>query len=164
MLTAHYDSLFSAGMLDMASGVVGMLDVALAMKNTPTQNKVRFGFFGGEEFGLLGSQYYVANLTSADKNRIGFILDPTAIATKNFIVQVGDITRNNPGNLLPPSAVSASLKGISLLRQYFASLNIPTVGGPSTPVSPSRTNCGTDGCGIASALGLPVSYIYRGLS
>ena len=46
-------------MLDNASGSATILDIAQQLKNTNTRNKLRFIWFGGEELGLLGSDYYV---------------------------------------------------------------------------------------------------------
>jgi hypothetical protein len=53
-------------MLDNASGSVTILDIAQLMKNVNPTNHLRFIWFGGEEIGLLGSQYYVGNLSSTD--------------------------------------------------------------------------------------------------
>ena len=52
-------------MLDNASGSATILDVAQKMKNVEPRNKLRFIWFGGEELGLLGSAYYVNNLSSS---------------------------------------------------------------------------------------------------
>ena len=49
-------------MLDNASGSATILDIAQQLKNTNTRNKLRFIWFGGEELGLLGSDYYVNTL------------------------------------------------------------------------------------------------------
>src|SRR3954449_8715352 len=71
VLDAHLDAIYGAGMLDNASGSVTILDIAQKMKNVNPANKLRFIWFGGEELGLLGSNYYVNNLTSPQLNRIG---------------------------------------------------------------------------------------------
>ena len=63
VVDAHLDAIYGAGMLDNASGSATILDIAQKMKNVNPLNKLRFIWFGGEELGLLGSTYYVNNLT-----------------------------------------------------------------------------------------------------
>ncbi|TCO48287.1 peptidase M28-like protein [Kribbella antiqua] len=49
----------------------GVLETALAYAasgQTP-RNRLRFGFWGAEELGLLGSKYYVNNLPTASARR-----------------------------------------------------------------------------------------------
>ena len=46
------------------SGSATILDIAQMMKNVNPLNKLRFIWFGGEELGLLGSTYYVNNLSA----------------------------------------------------------------------------------------------------
>ena len=59
-------------MLDNASGSATILDIAEQMQNVNPRNKLRFIWFGGEELGLLGSEYYVNNLSSnrAESHRL----------------------------------------------------------------------------------------------
>lgn len=64
VVDAHLDAIYGAGMLDNASGSATILDIAQQMKNVNPLNKLRFIWFGGEELGLLGSSYYVNNLSS----------------------------------------------------------------------------------------------------
>ena len=65
MVDAHLDAIYGAGMLDNASGSATILNVAEQMRNVQPKNKLRFIWFGGEELGLLGSDYYVHNLSLA---------------------------------------------------------------------------------------------------
>ncbi len=58
------DSLIHNGADDNASGVAGMLEIARQLKASEAkQNNYLFIAFSGEEFGLFGSKYYVANPT-----------------------------------------------------------------------------------------------------
>src|SRR4029453_14175969 len=77
---APLDAIYGAGMLDNASGSVTILDIAQQMKNVNPLNKLRFIWFGGEELGLLGSSYYVNNLSSNDLSHIGYDLDADVTA------------------------------------------------------------------------------------
>jgi hypothetical protein len=75
VLAAHYDHLgigppdadgdsIYNGFSDNAAGVAVLLAVARAFRQTPAaalRHSVLFAFFGGEEMGLLGSDFYVAN-------------------------------------------------------------------------------------------------------
>src|SRR5207245_8422826 len=66
VVDAHLDAIYGEGMLDNASGSATILDIAQLMKNVNPVNRLRFIWFGGEELGLLGSEYYVNNLSSSD--------------------------------------------------------------------------------------------------
>jgi hypothetical protein len=90
VVDAHLDAIYGAGMLDNASGSATILDIAQMMKNVNPLNKLRFIWFGGEELGLLGSAYYVNNLTSTEASHIGYDLDADVTATPNYVVGVLD--------------------------------------------------------------------------
>jgi len=77
-------------MLDNASGSATILDIAQMMKNVNPLNKVRFIWFGGEELGLLGSSFYVNNLSPTDLGKISYDLDADVTSTPNYIVGVLD--------------------------------------------------------------------------
>ncbi|WP_435193073.1 M28 family metallopeptidase [Nonomuraea sp. bgisy094] len=91
MAGAHLDSVQPGpGINDNGSGTGGVLEVALQMARHKTANKVRFGFWGGEEFGLLGSNHYVANLTEQEKAKIALYLNFDMIASPNYTYEVYD--------------------------------------------------------------------------
>jgi hypothetical protein len=116
VVDAHLDAIFGAGMLDNASGSAAILDIAQKMKNVPTQNKLRFIWFGGEELGLLGSTYYVNNLTPSEYSDIGYDLDADVFGTPNYIIGILDpaapdffgrtVSTTFPANVYEPSKVS----------------------------------------------------------
>jgi Zn-dependent M28 family amino/carboxypeptidase len=70
MSGSHLDSVSSGpGINDNGSGSAGVLETALAYAasgQTP-KNRLRFGFWGAEELGLLGSKYYVNNLPAGTR-------------------------------------------------------------------------------------------------
>ena len=78
VVDAHLDAIYGAGMLDNASGSATILDIAQKMKNVNPMNKLRFIWFGGEELGLLGSTYYVNNLTSTERVTSATTSTPTS--------------------------------------------------------------------------------------
>lgn len=116
VVDAHLDAIYGAGMLDNASGSATILDIAQKMKNVNPTNKLRFIWFGGEELGLLGSHYYVNNLSSSELNRISYDLDADVLATPNYSVGILDpagpdlfgrtVTEQFPNRVYKPSQVS----------------------------------------------------------
>ncbi|WP_433062218.1 M28 family peptidase [Dactylosporangium sp. CS-033363] len=93
MLGAHLDSVTAGpGINDDGSGTAFQLELAeqLAKAGTPPRNKIRFLWFGGEEDGLVGSQYYAAHLSDREVARIDMMLDTDMIASPNFARLVYD--------------------------------------------------------------------------
>jgi aminopeptidase YwaD len=82
ILGAHYDSVVGApGANDNASGVGLMLELARVYKGYNTDKEIKFIAFGSEERGLLGSRYYVDQLTQAEKDKIEAVFVPDMVAT-----------------------------------------------------------------------------------
>ena len=93
VLGAHADSVFAGpGINDDGSGTIGILETAIALSQYSTNNAVRFCFWSGEEFGLLGSTHYVETLndTAADLAKIRLYLNFDMIASPNFIYATFD--------------------------------------------------------------------------
>jgi Zn-dependent M28 family amino/carboxypeptidase len=93
LLGAHLDSVPAGpGINDDGSGTAFQLELAeqLAKPGTPPRNKIRFLWFGGEEDGLVGSQYYAAHMSDADVARADMMLDTDMIASPNFARLVYD--------------------------------------------------------------------------
>lgn len=62
MVGAHLDSVEAGpGIQDNGSGSASILEIAKNMANVP--NKVRFAWFGAEELGEVGSNFYVSRLS-----------------------------------------------------------------------------------------------------
>ncbi|WP_424213095.1 M28 family metallopeptidase [Streptomyces sp. BI20] len=94
-LGAHLDSVAAGpGINDNGSGSAGILQVAqrLASSQTKVKNKVKFAWWSAEEFGLLGSEAYVAGLTEEQKKQIKLYLNFDMIASPNaaYFVYDGD--------------------------------------------------------------------------
>jgi hypothetical protein len=116
VLDAHLDAIFGAGMLDNASGSTTILEIALNLAKTPTHNRLRYIWFGGEEIGLLGSHYYTKHLTPAEVHRIVFDVDADVTATPNFDILVADPEFAHNHKRFPPNVVPQSKIG----NEYFA--------------------------------------------
>jgi Peptidase family M28/PA domain len=129
VVDAHLDAIYGAGMLDNASGSAAILDIAQEMKNVNPLNKLRFIWFGGEELGLLGSSYYINNLTPTELSHIGYDLDADVMATPNYVVGVLDpagpdlfgrtVTATFPNRVYKASTVSRDQS-----IQYFDSIGL----------------------------------------
>lgn len=84
---AHLDSVpRGAGINDNGSGSAGILEIAeqLAVRGFDNRNKVRFIWWSAEEFGLLGSRAYVAELPQAERDRIALNLNFDMIGSPNY--------------------------------------------------------------------------------
>jgi Peptidase family M28/PA domain len=105
VIDAHLDAIYGAGMLDNGSGSMSILDIAYLMRNANTTNHLRFIWFGGEELGLLGSDFYVHHLSSTDASHIGYDLDADVTATPNYTLGVLD---PSAGDLFDPNTTTAN--------------------------------------------------------
>ena len=129
VVDAHLDAIYGEGMLDNASGSATILDIAEKMKNVTPRNKLRFIWFGGEELGLLGSIYYVNNLSSNDRSHIGYDLDADVTATPNYVVGVldpagPDLFGRNVTATFPNRVYKASRVARDQAIAYFDSINL----------------------------------------
>jgi Zn-dependent M28 family amino/carboxypeptidase len=129
VVDAHLDAIYGAGMLDNASGSATILDVAEQMKNVQPLNKLRFIWFGGEELGLLGSAYYVNNLSSNELSHIGYDLDADVTATPNYTIGVldpagPDLFSGVSTNTFPNRVYKASTVARDQAIAYFDSIGL----------------------------------------
>lgn len=90
---AHLDSVAAGpGINDNGSGAATILEIALQMAEEGIEpvNKVKFCWWGAEESGLLGSQYYVDSLSDRALKDIALNLNFDMIASPNYIRFVYD--------------------------------------------------------------------------
>ncbi len=85
MVGAHLDSVPDGpGMNDNGSGVAAVLETALQLGSSPqVNNAVRFGFWGGEELGLLGSKNYLESLDVDGLRDIALYLNFDMVGSPN---------------------------------------------------------------------------------
>ncbi|MEW2137666.1 M28 family metallopeptidase [Streptomyces sp. NPDC005409] len=128
-LGAHLDSVAAGpGINDNGSGSAGILQVAqrLASSQSKIKNKVKFAWWSAEEFGLLGSEAYVAGLTDEQKKQIKLYLNFDMIASPNSAYFVYDGDDSDATGAGPGPEGSAQLeKGIT---DFLDSKNIPHEG------------------------------------
>jgi aminopeptidase YwaD len=82
VFSAHYDAVEkSPGANDNGSGTVGLLELARVLAEIPVGVELRFAAVGAEEGGLVGSRYYVSQLSEAERERIVANLNMDMIGT-----------------------------------------------------------------------------------
>jgi Zn-dependent M28 family amino/carboxypeptidase len=126
LVGAHLDSVDAGpGINDDGSGTSWQLELAeqLAKPGTPPRHKIRFMWFGGEEEGLVGSQYYAAQLSQAEVNRIDVMIDTDMIASPNYARFVYDGDGDELGPAGPPG--SGVLEDV--FKRYFHERGMATL-------------------------------------
>jgi Zn-dependent M28 family amino/carboxypeptidase len=106
MTGAHLDSVEEGpGINDNGSGVAAVLETALQLGSSPdVKYAVRFGFWGAEELGLLGSNDYVASLNADELKDIALYLNYDMIASPNpgYFTIDGDQSERPDPNMEAP--------------------------------------------------------------
>ncbi|MGW7103863.1 M28 family metallopeptidase [Streptomyces sp. NPDC054838] len=113
MAGSHLDSVNAGpGINDNGSGSAAILETALAVSRAQLQptKHLRFGWWGAEELGMVGSQYYVNSLPAAERSKISGYLNFDMIGSPNpgYFVYDDDPTIEQT------------------FKTYFAGQNIPT--------------------------------------
>jgi Zn-dependent M28 family amino/carboxypeptidase len=122
VVSAHNDSVGAGpGINDDGSGTSMDLELArqLGSVGQKPNNHVRFLWVGAEEEGLLGSNFYVANLSPTDRAKIIAMLDFDMVASPNWARQVYD----GDGSTFGPDVSGPNGSGLieSLFSRWFDS-------------------------------------------
>ncbi|KAI0171479.1 hypothetical protein BJ166DRAFT_589542 [Pestalotiopsis sp. NC0098] len=126
MLGGHSDSVAAGpGINDDGSGTIGSLTVAVALSNFAIKNAVRFGFWGAEEYGKLGSYYYMKqlNTSEAEVAKIRAYLNFDMIASPNYINGIYD----GDGSTFNVSGPAGSAELEKTFQEFFRSKNTTSV-------------------------------------
>lgn len=116
MTGAHLDSVFEgAGINDNGSGSAALLELAIQMKKAYPRNQVRFAWWGAEEAGLVGSTYYVNNLSEEEKAKIKVYLNYDMIGSPNF----GNFIYDGDGSDFDLEGPPGSAATEALFEKYF---------------------------------------------
>jgi Zn-dependent M28 family amino/carboxypeptidase len=121
---AHLDSVPEGpGIQDNGSGSAAILEIALQMAELDIEprNKVRFAWWGAEESGLLGSQYYVDNLSKRDIKNIALNLNFDMIGSPNYVNFVYD----GDGSATPLAGPNGSGVIEDVFTDYFDDQGLP---------------------------------------
>jgi Zn-dependent M28 family amino/carboxypeptidase len=153
---AHLDSVVEGpGINDNGSGSSTILEIAEEMaelnytNRNRLQRQVRFAFWGAEENGLLGSEYYVANLTPREQERLYANLNFDMVGSPNYVrfVYDGDGSDTDPAG--PPGSGAIE----QIFTDYFASQGLQT--------EPTEFS-GRSDYGPFIAVGIPAGGLFTG--
>ncbi len=158
MAGAHLDSVIAGpGINDNGSGSAALLEVAEQMAKVKPVNKVRFGWWGAEELGLLGSHHYINDLAANAPDAlqdIALYLNFDMVGSPNYVrfVYDGDNSRFpvGTGSAKGPEGSGAIEE---LFHDYFASQDLPS---EETPFS------GRSDYGPFIAKGIPAGGLFTG--
>lgn len=124
----HLDSVPTGpGIQDNGSGSAAILEIALQMAALGIEpvNKVRFAFWGAEEFGLIGSRHYVEQLSLQERRQIALNLNFDMIASPNYTRFVYDGDHSTfSARATEVSAPPGSGTIEQVLQDYFAEQNL----------------------------------------
>jgi Zn-dependent M28 family amino/carboxypeptidase len=122
---AHLDSVEEGpGINDNGSGSATNLEIALQMKKLGIEprNHVRFAFWGAEEEGLQGSEYYVSQLSRRQIKDIAVNLNFDMLGSPNYVRFVYD----GDGSDTDASGPTGSGVVEDVFADYFASRGLQT--------------------------------------
>lgn len=121
----HLDSVGEGpGINDNGSGTAAILETALQMAalEIEPRNRVRFAFWSGEEDGLLGSDYYVSQLSKAEIKGTALNLNFDMVGSPNSVNFVYD----GDGDALGVSGPNGSGVIEDVFTDYFDSQGEPS--------------------------------------
>jgi aminopeptidase Y len=91
MAGGHLDSVNAGpGINDNGSGSAALLEVAEQMAKVKPRNTLRFAWWGAEEANLVGSTFYVNNLTQAERDKIALYLNFDMVGSPNHVFFIYD--------------------------------------------------------------------------
>ncbi|KAE8351315.1 putative leucine aminopeptidase 2 [Aspergillus coremiiformis] len=120
-LGGHTDSVEAGpGINDDGSGIISNLVVAKALTQYSVKNAVRFLFWTAEEYGLLGSNYYVSHLNDTELSKIRLYLNFDMIASPNYALMIYD----GDGSAFNMTGPAGSAEIEKLFEDYYDSLDL----------------------------------------
>jgi len=128
MAGAHLDSVSEgAGINDNGTGSAALLETALQLGSSPkVNNAVRFAWWSAEELGLLGSEYYVQNLTFEEQLDIALYLNFDMIGSPNAGYFTYDGDDSDGVGAGPGPFGSAQIE--AAFQDFFAATGVPIEG------------------------------------
>lgn len=152
MVGAHLDSVNAGpGIQDNGSGSAAILEVAEQMAKVKPRNKVRFALWGAEEANLVGSTYYVNNLSAEERDRIALYLNFDMIGSPNHVFFIYDGDDSDAVGAGPGPAGSAEIE--QTFEAYYTMKGLPFKGTDFT---------GRSDYGPFIAAGIPSGGLFTG--
>lgn len=154
---AHLDSVADGpGINDNGSGSAAVLEIARQLAGRgcrrdacAIESRVRFAFWGAEEYGALGSEHYVANLAPEQLAELALNLNFDMIGSPNFVRFIYDGDGSEGGAAGPPGSEQIE----SLFAEFFTARALPTAVYPLD---------GRSDYGPFMAAGIPVGGLFSG--
>jgi len=149
---AHLDSVLgSSSANDNGSGSAIILEIALQMARLGIvpENRLRFAFWGAEESGLVGSEYYVASLSPEELAQTELNLNIDMVASPNYVRFVYDGDGSDSGLAGPEGSGEIE----SVLAGFFAEKGLAS--------DPTALTGSSDYAPFAEA-GVPVGGLFGG--
>ena len=126
MAGAHLDSVQDgAGINDNGSGSAALLETAIQMSKVKPTNTVRFAWWGAEEEGLLGSEYYVEQLNDEQADDIALYLNFDMVASPNYMFGIYD-GDNSGGTAAPGFIPPGSAEIEDVFEKFYADRGEPS--------------------------------------
>lgn len=127
MAGAHLDSVNAGpGIQDNGSGTAAILETAQALARVDPVNKVRFALWGAEESGLVGSTYYVSQLSQQEIDDIALYLNFDMIGSPNYVFSIYDGDDSDGEGAGPGPDGSAAIE--KLFEGYYSQIGEPFKG------------------------------------
>ena len=153
MAGAHLDSVQDGpGINDNGTGSAALLEVAEQMTKVKPKNTVRFAWWGAEESGLLGSEHYVAELTSEERDAISLYLNFDMIGSPNHMFGIYD-GDNSGGTAAPGFIPPGSAEIEDVFERFFDGRGLP---------SQDSEFSGRSDYGPFIAVGIPAGGLFTG--
>jgi Zn-dependent M28 family amino/carboxypeptidase len=129
MVGGHLDSVREGpGINDNGSGIAAVLETAVLLGSAPSvNNAVRFGFWGAEEIGIVGSKKYIESLDVEDLKDIALYLNFDMVGSPNpgYFTYDGDQSTALGSNESPPRVPEGSAGIERTFVDYLESEGIP---------------------------------------
>ena len=154
---AHLDSVLPGpGINDNGSGSAAILEIAevFAAQNRTARNKLRFMWYGAEEFNLLGSQFYVNSLSQAERDKIMAMVNFDMVGSPNYVRFVYD--GDNSAFPVGPGAAEGPPGSAYLETLFVDYFNAVGLANDPTPFS------GRSDYGPFIAVGIPAGGLFTG--
>ncbi|MEO7334270.1 MAG: M20/M25/M40 family metallo-hydrolase [Gemmatimonadales bacterium] len=140
MLGGHLDGVHDGpGINDNGSGMAALLEIARVLADEEPVARIRLAFWGGEEFGLLGSGDYVEALDADGRAEIAAYLNFDMLGSPNYVPIVYDEPGAAPGSAGIADFLDTYLRGVGVSPErmdlaggsdhyFFSQAGIPTGG------------------------------------
>jgi Zn-dependent M28 family amino/carboxypeptidase len=157
VIGAHLDGVTRGpGSNDNGSGSAAILEMAeeFARMGRAPRNKLRFMWYGAEEFGLLGSTFYVNSLGPAQRDQIELMLNFDMIGSPNYVRFIYD--GDNSAFPVGPGAAQGPTGSGAIEDEFFVYFSTLGLATEPTPFS------GRSDYGPFIAVGIPAGGLFTG--